>query len=266
MKLLVILFAITLFATNSYAANLSSKQIQIDGDTLHFVYSGDKNKQPVIFIHGTPGEWSAFQGYLTNPILQKSFFMVSIDRLGWGKSVLKQRDVETSFAKQSNAIGSIFTHTFPDVKQKWIIVGHSLGASLAPKIAIDFPESVLALLLLSGSIDPKLGKPRWYNYGASTSVISIFLSQDLKRANREIMQLRKELSLMEPYYQNIQSRITIIQGAKDNLVSPKNTNYVEEKFAYLGEKLSIKYLEKANHFLPWNQQQEIIDSLHDLSK
>ena len=248
--------------TSIYA--LTSNQIELNEKTLNFVYSGDKKKQPVLFIHGTPGDWGAFHGYLANSALQKEFFLVSIDRLGWGKSKLLNKRVETSFAQHSEAIGALIKDAFPDIKKQWIIVGHSLGASLAPKIAHDFPDKISGLLLLSGSISPSLGKPRWYNYGASTSLIQIFLSRELKRANKEIMHLKKELKLLEPDYHEIDTKITVIQGAKDRLVSPKNAAYVADKFAHLGEKLDIQILEEANHFLPWNQQQTIIDALFEL--
>ena len=266
MKLLIHLFIALLLSNHVQASNtpLSSAQLTLDNKTLHFVFAGNKSKQPILFIHGTPGDWGAFSEYLSNPKLQSEFFMVSIDRLGWGKSELINHNVETSFSAHSAAIGVLLNDFFSDIRQPWVIVGHSLGASLAPKIALDFPAQTAALLLLSGSIDPTLGKPRWYNYGASTSLVRLFLSKGLKRANAEIMQLKQELSLMEPHYHKINSKLSLIQGAKDRLVSPKNADYVADKFAYLGEKLSIQVLEDANHFLPWNQQQTIINTLFDL--
>lgn len=265
MRLFVYFFIVLFFFLPANAAALSSAQLELANKNLHFVFAGDKTKQPVLFIHGTPGGWDAFSGYLSNPELQNEFFMVSIDRLGWGKSKLKNKNVETSFAKHSASIGRLLSNSFPDINKPWIIVGHSLGASLAPKITIDYPHKIKALLLLSGSINPELGKPRWYNYGANTLLARIFLPKGLERANAEIMQLRKELALIEPHYNKINTKLTIIHGAKDPLVSPRNADYSANKFAYLNEKLNIQVLKNANHFLPWNQQQAIIDALFDLS-
>ena len=66
--------------------SISLKLIEHQGSPVNFAYSGDPNKPGIIFIHGTPGGWQAFQGYLADPQLQQDFFMVSVDRPGWGGS------------------------------------------------------------------------------------------------------------------------------------------------------------------------------------
>lgn len=181
----------------------------------------------VLFIHGTPGSWNAFKGYLDNPSLQENYFMVSVDRLGWGQSNSSIDDVATEFEEHSSAISSIINY-FPN--KQWIIVGHSYGASLAPKLAIDNPKKTRALLLLAGSHSPKLGKPRWYNQAANNRLIAWLMPNSLKRSNNEIMALKTELQELEHAMQSniINSPIVVIQGMKDKLVSPKNIGYIHK--------------------------------------
>ena len=64
-----------------YFSKVSNEDIN-----AHYAYSGNPNKLGLLFIHGTPGGWAAFEGYLANSALQQFFFMVSVDRPGWGQS------------------------------------------------------------------------------------------------------------------------------------------------------------------------------------
>ena len=134
--------------------------ITVKNGKMHFAYSGDRQKPGVIFVHGTPGGWSAFEGYLNSKRLQKDFFMISVDRLGWGGSSMTSNKVDGDFVAQAASITAVMSHFN---SKKWIVVGHSLGASIAPQIAAQAPQKTSALLLLAGSLNPKLGKPRWYN-------------------------------------------------------------------------------------------------------
>jgi len=38
-----------------------------------YAYSGDPSKPGVLFIHGTPGGWEAFESYLNSAQLQRDF-------------------------------------------------------------------------------------------------------------------------------------------------------------------------------------------------
>jgi len=231
---------------------------------VHYAYSGDATKLGVLFIHGTPGSWNAFKGYLDNPSLQENYFMVSADRLGWGQSNSSIDDVATEFEEQSNAISSIINH-FPN--KQWIIVGHSYGASLAPKLAIDNPKKTRALLLLAGSHSPKLGKPRWYNQAANNRLIAWLMPNSLKRSNNEIMALKTELQELEYAMQSniISSPIVVIQGMKDKLVSPKNIGYVHKAWQQQPN-VNVIELPNAGHFLPWRHTATVIEQLHQLAE
>ncbi len=48
--------------------------------------------------------------------------------------------------------------------EKLLLVAHSYGATLTPRLAMDNPECVSAMLLMAGGSDPELSSPRWYNH------------------------------------------------------------------------------------------------------
>ena len=231
---------------------------------ISYAYSGNEEKPGVLFIHGTPGGWGAFELYLENKRLQDDFFMVSVDRVGWGASALPLKEVDGNFELQAQTINAVMNN-YPG--KKWVLVGHSLGASIAPKIALLNPNAVSDLLLLAGSLKPSLGAPRWYNRAASTLIVANLIGDTMRRSNREIMGLRKQLIAMDKEIKNskLTTRLTVMQGGKDKLVSPKNPSYVEEQWHDSFARIEIIELEQEGHFLPWNKAELVANTLYSLT-
>ena len=244
--------------------NIKFNTISEDDINIHYAYSGNQNKPGLIFIHGTPGGWAAFEKYLVSQALQNSFLMVSVDRPGWGKSKIKDKKLNGIFNHQARSIDAIFQQ-FPD--KKWIVVGHSLGASLAPQVALESPDSVAGLVLLAGSLNPKLGSPRWYNYAASTWVVSKMVGQKMTNANREIMKLKKQLELMNEELEQtkLNTNVLIVQGLKDKLVSPNNPAFALEQWSDNFLSLEVTQLEEAGHFIPWQQSDDVLAAIVNLA-
>ena len=235
-------------------------------DQIRYAYTGNQEKLGIIFVHGTPGGWDAFANYLLNPQLQRDFFMVSVDRVGWGGSsalASKTEKADGDFIRQANGITAVM-NAYPN--KQWIVLGHSLGASIAPQVALSAPNAVKGLLLLAGSLEPKLGKPRWYNRVASTWLVSWMLGKELNNSNREIMRLRQQLSDTDKRIKNSQlkTHVVVMQGMRDRLVSPKNPDYVASAWSPHFGSVELIKLPEAGHFLPWRERPRIIASLYQL--
>ena len=243
--------------------NIHFDTVSVESQSIHFAFSGNPDKPGVLFIHGTPGGWDAFEGYLASAQLRQDFFLVSVDRPGWGKSLMDPKKINGDFELQAKAIQAVLDH-YPG--KKWTIIGHSLGASIAPKVALYAPESVDSLLLLAGSLNPKLGKPRWYNWAASTWAIASLIGNSMKYSNREIMGLRKQLKIMDAEIKasKLDTDILIMQGKKDKLVSPKNPAYVAEQWQDNFNSIELLELSDEGHFLPWRQAPLVVQSLYKL--
>ena len=239
-------------------------KVAVDEHELFYAYSGNVDKPGVIFIHGTPGGWEAFEGYLESKRLQEDFLLVSVDRIGWGQSAIPAKEIDGNFAIQSQSIGAVMNQ-FP--KKKWILVGHSLGASIAPQVAVDYPNQVSGLLLLAGSLKPSLGSPRWYNYAASTWVVASLIGRTMKYSNREIMGLKKQLRTMDKEIKaaELPSNLIVMQGMKDKLVSPKNSAYVDSAWKNNFASVKLVELENEGHFLPWRQAPLVVKSVYELA-
>jgi len=245
--------------------SIHSSRAITESHEIHYAYSGSPKKHGLLFLHGTPGGWAAFEVYLQNKELQQDFFMVSVDRLGWGDSTLPSRLIDGKFDLQAKSIAAVMAK-YPD--KKWTVIGHSLGASIAPKVALIAPDAVDSLLLLAGSLDPKLGKPRWYNQAASTWVVSRLIGKTMRYSNREIMGLHKELSVLERELAstNLNANLTVMQGMKDRLVSPRNPAYVRKKWLDTFNDVVFIELAEEGHFLPWRQTALVIETIYQLTQ
>jgi len=226
---------------------------------LHYSASGKPTNPSVVFLHGTPGQRFSLGRYLINPRLVNDYYLVAIDRPGWGESVLPDTfagGVEPTFAGQAKLIAPLLESLkSANGGQPIILVGHSLGASIAPRLAMDYPSLIDGLILLSGSHDPTYGRPRWYNSAASIGVVSAFLGEQMKKANREIMALREELEKMAQKWPDLVIPVTVIQGMQDNLVYPQNAAYVER--AAKNSELTVIRFPESGHFTPWEHSDDV---------
>ena len=225
--------------------------------TIHYVEVGRQNQRPVLFLHGTPGSWSAFGSYLSDPHLARSLNMVAVDRPGFGQS--DHGNLLISLAEQAKVLKPLVDRLSRDCGV--ILVGHSLGAPLAVRMAMDYPEKIAALVLVAPSLDPELEKPRWYNNLADYKLTSWLLPIELEMANLEVMALPDELKLMVPLWESLDLPITLIQGEKDKLVHPDNADFAERM---VPRNLRVIRLEDAGHFVLWKKPEIIKEEIQKL--
>lgn len=254
----------TFYSASSITDKAHNNIISFQQTQLHYVSIGENNGIPVVMIHGTPGNWESFKYVLGNAQLQSVFNMASVDRLGWGQSRRQNTDssnneLTANYQKQAHAIVAIIKHFAPN--KKVILVGHSLGSSIAPRIALEFPELIAGMLLIAGTLDPKLGEPRWYNNAANLWPINKLVGDTMMQSNKEIMLLKESLITTMPVWQALDMPVTVIQGESDRLVDPKNADFAQQQLAHLGNKFRLIELAKVGHFIPWEQTKVIRDEL-----
>lgn len=64
----------------------------------------------------------------------------------------------------------------------------------------------------------------------------------------------------------LKTRLSIIQGGKDKLVSPKNVRYVRKNWEHNFSEITILELPEEGHFLPWRQSELVIGEIRRLSR
>jgi 2-hydroxy-6-oxonona-2,4-dienedioate hydrolase len=113
-----------------------------DGVRTRFAEAGDPAKPGIILLHGTGGHWETFAPNL-GP-LSEHFHCVAIDLVGNGFSEKPDYDYEIDvYVRQVLAVLDHFGMARASV------VGMSLGAWVAARLAYDAPERVEKVILMS---------------------------------------------------------------------------------------------------------------------
>ncbi len=234
---------------------------------LNILRAGDRNTHYasinqgrdnlIIFVHGSPGSWSAFIDYFKIDSLLEMADLLSIDRPGFGYS--DRGEPEPSLEKQAyllHQVSDLYDH------ETKILVGHSLGGPVIARMVMDYPGVYNGLLFLAPSVDPNLEKNEWYRRIIQTKVGTWLTPEDFWVSNEEIVPLKEELNKMKTLWSDIEIRSIVIQGTKDKLVPKENANFLSE---VLNDSLTeIRMLQGADHFIPWNQHDKVVTAIFDL--
>jgi pimeloyl-ACP methyl ester carboxylesterase len=224
---------------------------RVDGRPLHWVEVGDPARPTVFFVHGSPGTWDAFIGFLGDPELAARAHLVAVDRPGFGGS--GRGRAEPSLVRQAAAILPALGADRAGLPA--ILVGHSLGGPIVAQLAVDDPATVAGLVLVAPSIDPDLETHRWYNVMASWRVVDWLLPTDLVTCNRELWPLKEELERLRPRWSEIRVPVTVIQGEDDDLVDPGNADFAARVLVHAP--VEVERVPGLGHLIPW-QRPELI--------
>lgn len=117
------------------------RTVAVGGDTIHYVDQG--SGRPILFVHGLGGQLHHFRQTLF-PAIGEGFRLVAMDRPGSGYSTRVSSGARLpqqaeAIAKFIDAVGL----------EKPLLVGHSLGGAIALRVALDHPDRISGLALIS---------------------------------------------------------------------------------------------------------------------
>lgn len=231
--------------------------LMVDSRNMHYAYMDEGQDTMIVFVHGSPGSWSAFIDFFKADSLLGGLAMISVDRPGFGDSGFGE--AEPSMEVQAFQINEVLNQ-FPEKRK--ILVGHSLGGPVVARMAMDFPDDYLGMVLVAPSIDPEMEKDEWYRKAIDTKVGAFFTPKEFEVSNDEILPLKKELYEMIPLWSKIKIPTIVIQGTKDSLVPKENAAFARQMLS--DSLLEVNMLEDVNHFIPWTHPEEIIKAIHTI--
>lgn len=219
----------------TFSTTAAIRQFALSSASLNVLESGNAQGIPVVLIHGTPGSAGFFSSYLGDPTLQ-DLRLLSIDRPGWGQSEVIG-EFDGRLASQSSMLGEWLCQIANQApNNKLVIVAHSYGATLTPRLIMDNPGCISAALLLAGAADPALAAPRWYNRITAVPPVSWLASISgigLKQSNDEMMLVQSGLEEVRNRWSDINLPITVIQGEEDMLVHPDHADFLETNLSHI---------------------------------
>jgi pimeloyl-ACP methyl ester carboxylesterase len=120
------------------------KQIDVNGISTHVVEVGDENKQPILFLHGFPEDWSAFENVMRH--LKNDYSVISIDLPGIGKS-------EPITTSDKLSIAHFIQNLISVLKlRKVVLVGQDVGGMTAFSCLRVFPELISKAVIMNTAV------------------------------------------------------------------------------------------------------------------
>jgi pimeloyl-ACP methyl ester carboxylesterase len=235
--------------------------VQVQGQTIASARmesqtAPDAAKPMLLFVHGSPGSWKAWSGFLKAPELAGYQSRVSVDRPGFGASSVP--GVMPDLRKQAALLAELIPSG-----QKAIVIGHSLGSPLAAWMAIDAPDRVCGVVSIAGSLSSVYEAPRWYNQLVDSALVSWAVPPRMLLSNQEMMPLQAELVKLELALPLLKTPFILMQGGKDSLVDPRTADEVEKRAPR--QWIHVQRLPQEGHFVLWEKPQLVNDAIRSLT-
>jgi len=213
----------------------------------------------IVFIHGTPASAAIFGEQFKHPFPHAC--LVSLDRPGFGLSEPAKR--KPSLADQAEAVGALLPNTG---HSRTILVGHSYGAPVSLLAALEFTNQVAGVLLIGGSIDPAQENTYLIQRIVDWPPVSWLLPQPLRQCNRELLNLRKDLQLLQPRLKSLTVPVVMLHGGNDHQVPVANVEYLQRQLAAIGKTNLFSQIisPQFNHFIPWEHPEAVEAALSAL--
>jgi len=265
--------------------------VTVDGAKLHYVEAG--SGQPVVLLHGNDGTLQDFTMSIFDQMAAK-YRTIAVDRPGHGASENPKHCVATPEVQ-----ARILHEALKELKvERPLIVAHSWSGAMGLSYALEFPDDLCGLVMLSGmAYDTKQGAARPSYYAVKMPVAGtvlavvykcvgrsdvekqlkqafypepapkpyldkfcaqLFRMSQLKAAARDEITLNPCLKKMSPRYPSLDLPLVILCGDQDKLVSPALHSYPLHK-AIPNSKLIVS--KGAGHELSFTRPQEVMDAL-----
>lgn len=216
---------------------------------MHYVESGMGHGRPtIIFIHGTPGSYTAAEDLMRDSILGQRLHWVVPDRAGFGQS--GQGTPVTSLAEHVRLLEPLLLQHSTDGRRV-LLMGHSYGGPVAALMAMQHPDKVSSLFLVAASVDPGAEKIKWIQHVGRWPIVRNLLPSSLYNCNEEIFALKEQLQLLQPRWAQLRVPTVVLQGERDDLVPPVNADFIARHMQ--AQYCTILRYPHENHFIPFTK-------------
>ena len=246
---------------NTLSVEFEEKYAQFGERSIRYILSGDSSaKNVIVFVHGAPGSWNAFQEYMADSSLRSAAQLISIDRLGYGYSDYGQ--VEHNIDIHAQALNAVLSqNSFDSV----VLVGHSYGGPIVANYAVEYPEKVKSILMIAPVIAPEAEREFWFNHILKLKLIRFLLPDYINVSVQEKLHHADALKEIEHTWRKLQAPI-IHMHCDDDWIAPAAGNLEFSSQNIPKEYLTIETWEGAGHLIPFNSFDKVKHTILTLIK
>ncbi len=235
---------------------------------LHFESIG--RGEPVILLHGWINSWDVWRDPMIALANTKRYRVHALDFWGFGDSAQGKNSSPSAFEIDSYVE---MVRQFMDSlgMDEAPVLGHSMGGTVALQMALTYPERVKQVAVVGSpikgdSLNPLLQLAGyghiahliWHYPFLLRTTMQVVLARDSRRVRTMIFR-DVQRTTIESFFRSIgdlrETDLTAeleqlsmptmgIFGAKDNIVSPKNGNVLQERVP----NADVVWLDKSRHF------------------
>lgn len=243
--------------------NLPSARVatfEEDGRNIRFMQQVRNVTFPtLLFLHGSPSSMSVYNAYYEDPALADWANILSVDRPGYGYSDFGKSEI--SVERQAKIIWRAWEEA--GSPQPLYIIGSSYGGTVAAKMAMQKPEVVDGLLLVSASLMPGAEKIYRISYLIRHAPFKWIVPRMLRVANDEKLSHEEQLNNMLPFWERIISPVIFVYGLDDDLIYPENAQFAIERLTN-SPYIEDHPLEGEGHFLQLKYKDFILQRIKNL--
>lgn len=140
--------------------------LEAEGVRLHLREAGPAGAPPLLLIHGASANLLELWGPLAEQFAAEQR-VIAFDRPGLGYSRRPRRNGH-ALEYQAACAAAVLRE---DGAGPAIVVAHSLGAAVALRLALDFPDLVSGLVLVAPASHPYPWKPAWWARASATPLV-----------------------------------------------------------------------------------------------
>lgn len=235
---------------NAYYADKPVKPVYFtignDSVKMFCATTGADTLPPLILIHGAPGAWHGSRQMLDDSILQRTFQIIAVDRLGYGKSRFhNRRRPVNSIDIQATAIAEVLR--LNKSGKTGAIVGSSYGSAIGARLALLHPNRFHQLMMLAPAIDPDQEKFWWFHKYLHSGIFIDLMPRYIRNATAEKFGHQQQLEWMRPQWKNLNLYITVMQGGRDIIIYPANFDFAKKVLPR--EKSDFIFLPEGEHLI-----------------
>lgn len=210
----------------------------------------------LVFIHGAPGFWYGYMNLMDDSLLQTKFKMIAVDRLGYGKSDYGKAELSTQM--QALSIREVIEHE-NKLNKKVVLLGRSYGAPIAAWLAINYPQEIDKLMMVSPVIDPQHEKFYWFSNIGKWKFTQFFLPNVLNVATKEKFAHITEMKKMQNKWKSLYVHSYVITGENDHIADTANFSFAKKYL--INNNVYFDKLKNTGHLITYERPKFIVDLL-----